>query len=246
MHDKELKHDLEKVFELERVILFSDAVFAIIITIMVLDVRLESPAGGFANANPDVVKEAIIHSLTKLGGYALSFFLVSRFWVRHLRIFKTLRDYDIPLVVRNLMFLFVISLFPFAISIIWGTISSKNYFGLDVYITIFLAATIVQTAVIQYIVKHKQSLCFTPQNVEDILQWKVQKLNFFLTPISLILLAVFNFIGYIELAPYIIVLQVFVLRRLQSKYYPKNSPVRIKSLFKRSKGAQKVLVETVD
>jgi len=53
MEDKELKHE----FELERVILFSDAVFAIIITIMVLDVKLPDD---LRHAKPEEVARRLL------------------------------------------------------------------------------------------------------------------------------------------------------------------------------------------
>jgi uncharacterized membrane protein len=214
MQDKELKHE----FELERVILFSDAVFAIIITIMVLDIKLPED---LRHAKAGLVQDAFLKLIPKLVGYIVSFFLVSMFWVRHLKIFKTLRDYDVALVARNLVFLFIISLFPFAVSIISGTLSPRNYWSFDVYVTIILAGTFTQTVIVQYIVKHKQRLCFAPEAVEDTLRWKVHKLNFIVIPIALAALVVINFLGQVQWAPYVIVVQAIVLKRQQNKYYPK-------------------------
>ncbi len=219
MQDKELKHE----FELERVILFSDAVFAIIITIMVLELRLPE---GLYKPKAEETSKILIDLWPKFVAYALSFFLVSMFWVRHLKVFKTLRDYDVPLVARNLIFLFFISLFPFAVSMLTGTLSPKNYYSFDVYIAVILIATFAQTNIIQYMVKHKQRLCFSPEKVEDTLQWKVQKLNFILIPISIALMVVMNFTGMVQFVPYIVMLQVIILKRTQRKYYPKKEQAK--------------------
>jgi uncharacterized membrane protein len=214
MQDKELKHE----FELERVILFSDAVFAIIITIMVLDVKLPE---GLRHKSADEINKAFFDLLPKLIGYVVSFFLVSAFWLRHLSIFKTLRDYDVPLVIRNLVFLFVISLFPFAISILTGALSPHSYWSFDIYVSVILAGTFTQTIIVQYIVKHKHRLCFTPATVEDSLKWKVYKLNMITIPLALVLLIVLNILNLQQGVPYIIVALAVFLKKTERKYYPK-------------------------
>jgi uncharacterized membrane protein len=184
MEDKELKHE----FELERVILFSDAVFAIIITIMVLDVKLPE---GLRHAPADKIRLAFMELIPKVIVYIVSFFLVSAFWIRHLKIFKLLRDYNDGLLYRNLLFLVIISLFPFAISNI-ARLSLSNYWTVDIYVIIVLLGITAQTFIVQYIVKHKQILCFNHDIVETKLKWKVQKLNFILIPMALAVIAVVN------------------------------------------------------
>jgi len=223
MEDKELKRE----FELERVILFSDAVFAIIITIMVLDVKLPE---GLRHEKPEVISHAFVELLPKLITYGVSFLLVSAFWIRHLKIFKVLKDYTVPLVVRNLIFLFTISLFPFAVSIISG-LSPGNFWNLNAYITIILLSSFVQTVVVAYIIKHKQALCFSPATVEDTLKWKAYKVNYVLFPISLVLLILVNLLHVTELAGYIVVLQIVVIKMRLNKYYPKEKPSQLKMFF---------------
>ncbi len=229
MEDKELKHE----FELERVILFSDAVFAIIITIMVLDVKLPED---LRHAKPEEIANAFIKLIPRFAAYAISFFLVSRFWIQHLKIFKVLKDYDIPLVVRNLLFLFVISLFPFAISIIAGTISPRNLWGLDVYIGIILTGIFVQAVILQYVVKNKHKLCFSPATVEEALKWKAHRLTFFLTPVSIILMIIVNMFNMPQLVVYVALFQMLAIRAAIKRYYPKidsGSKSKLKSLFKK-------------
>ncbi len=218
MEDKELKHE----FELERVILFSDAVFAIIITIMVLEVKLPED---LRRKDPAEVHKAFVELIPKLVTYMLSFFLVSAFWLRHLKIFKTLRDYDIPLVVRNLIFLFTISLFPFAVSIVLNTVSPRNYWSFDVYMGILLAGNFGQALIVQHIVKHKQKLCMAPDTVEATLRWKAVKANFTLTPIALGILVVLAIINHAEYAPWVLGLQAIILKRLGRRYYPKQKNI---------------------
>jgi uncharacterized membrane protein len=82
------ENEIKKEFQLERIIFFSDAVFAIIITIMVLDIRLPE---GLRHANAAIVKHAFIQLLPKVFAYGVSFFLVSKFWRSHLKMFSLLK-----------------------------------------------------------------------------------------------------------------------------------------------------------
>jgi uncharacterized membrane protein len=94
-----------------RVEAFSDGVIAIIITIMVLELKL-----------PDVSTEAttrdILHHLVKLGpyfgAYVFSFMMVGIFWTNHHHMYHLLEKTNEPLLGLNLVFLFWMSLIPFA------------------------------------------------------------------------------------------------------------------------------------
>ncbi len=94
-----------------RVEAFSDGVIAIIITIMVLELKL-----------PDISKEAstrdILQHLAKLapyfGAYVFSFMMVGIFWTNHHHMFHLLEKTNEPLLGLNLFFLFWMSLIPFA------------------------------------------------------------------------------------------------------------------------------------
>ena len=94
-----------------RVEAFSDGVIAIVITIMVLELKL-----------PDISKEAstrdILHHLRALapyfGAYVFSFMMVGIFWTNHHHMFHLLEKTNEPLLGLNLFFLFWMSLIPFA------------------------------------------------------------------------------------------------------------------------------------
>jgi uncharacterized membrane protein len=86
--------EIKKEFQLERVILFSDAVFAIIITIMVLDIRLPDDLSKMDSLH---VRHALRHLTPKIFAYGISFMLVSRFWRSHLKMLQSsLFIFDIP------------------------------------------------------------------------------------------------------------------------------------------------------
>lgn len=99
-------------FAMERVVLFSDAVYAIIITLLALDVRL-----------PEHVTSAdlgarLVETLPKLGAYVLSFLVVATLWQVHLRRFRFLAGLDSRLISGNMLQLMVTGLLPFSTSVL--------------------------------------------------------------------------------------------------------------------------------
>lgn len=90
----------------DRVVMFSDGVFAIVVTLLVLEIST-----GNGNAWRD------LHSaLPLLGVFAWSFFLTARFWQLHVRLFDALRGEKIPsgVVDINSLLLFFVALVPFS------------------------------------------------------------------------------------------------------------------------------------
>src|SRR5882757_7317893 len=103
----------KKDFELERVSLFSDAVFAIAITLLVIEIKWpELPE----NAKSIEWDRALGPMAFSFIGFVLSFFFIGRFWQVHLRLFRLIKRYDEGLINRNLLFLFFIVTFPFTAS----------------------------------------------------------------------------------------------------------------------------------
>ncbi len=107
---EEIKKDIHKEFALERIILFSDAVFAIVITLMAIEIRLPETEG---RMTPEKLNEALLHVLPTILAYCVSFSFVGVIWYQHLKLYNLLKSYDKGLVIRNLGLLFLIGLFPF-------------------------------------------------------------------------------------------------------------------------------------
>jgi uncharacterized membrane protein len=100
---------------LERLIFFSDAVFAIAITLLALDIRL--PAGGEEPSNAQLLAQ-LLGLWPKYLAYLVSFMAIGTFWVGHHRRFQLIRRYDRGLLTLNLLFLMVIAFIPFPTSVI--------------------------------------------------------------------------------------------------------------------------------
>jgi TMEM175 potassium channel family protein len=91
----------------QRTVAFSDGVFAIAITLLVLALEVpDVPEGG-----------TLTDALRDLGGQVWSYFVgfgvIGAFWLGHHRFFDMLRRFDSTLLLLNLAFLSLISLMPF-------------------------------------------------------------------------------------------------------------------------------------
>ena len=107
-----LHSELKKEFQLERMILFSDAVFAIAITLLVIEIKIPDIP------HEDVTDQALLnglkHLIPKFAGFIISFLLIAMYWTVHHRMFGYVIDYTHKLLWLNLFFLFFIVLMPFA------------------------------------------------------------------------------------------------------------------------------------
>src|SRR5689334_19813100 len=110
---RKLESEIHQEFQLERVILFSDAVFAIAITLMVIELKF--PEIG-KNTTSDEFWTLVKPVIRNFFAFIVSFFFIGMYWYRHLRLCGLLVDYNRTFVILNLLFLFFIVLFPFSVS----------------------------------------------------------------------------------------------------------------------------------
>ncbi|MEP6628093.1 MAG: TMEM175 family protein, partial [Ginsengibacter sp.] len=108
-----ISHDSKKEFQLERMILFSDAVFAIAITLLIIDLKIPDIP---APVTDQKMSNSVISLIPKFTGFVLSFFIIGLYWTIHHRIFGFIIGYTNKLVWLNLIFLFGIVLMPFSTS----------------------------------------------------------------------------------------------------------------------------------
>ena len=97
-------------FGRERLVFFSDAVFAIAITLLALDVRVPDIVGEATNAT---VGAAIASVAPRIFAYALSFAVVGLFWLAHWRRYLLIEHVDEGLVLLNIILLGFVALIPF-------------------------------------------------------------------------------------------------------------------------------------
>lgn len=215
-----LKEEIRKEFQLERMILFSDAVFAIVITLMAIEIKL--PETEIAKDDLSFLHQ-LKHIVPVIMAYCVSFLFISVTWYQHLQIFSLLKDYDKGLVIRNLVMLFLLGLFPFA-SV---TMAKSTHGGLMmpfyIYSAILLVCKLAQQVLNHYILVQHPELCvqtdFNHHKAEH-----TRNFRMLVGMIGLILLVVVTtqLIQNPELKPLSVlwILLVFVLRKKVDKSKP--------------------------
>jgi uncharacterized membrane protein len=94
---------------------FSDGVIAIIITVMVFDLKFaEAPTS-------ETVWASFGELLPRFASYAVSFLMLAIMWVSHHQLFHTIRRVDNRLLWLNINLLFWMSLIPFGTHMIGGS-----------------------------------------------------------------------------------------------------------------------------
>jgi uncharacterized membrane protein len=94
---------------------FSDGVFAIAITLLVLEIKVPSAielirAGG--------LWPALAQRWTDYVGYAMSFLIIGIMWANHHALFQYIRRVDRPLMMANLLLLMGVGFLPFPTAIL--------------------------------------------------------------------------------------------------------------------------------
>lgn len=99
--------------EIDRIIYFSDAVFAIAITLLVIQIAVPSTA---------LHGHALTRSLLRLGpryfSFGLSFWVIGRFWVGHHLTFQFVRRWNTSLISLNLLLLLCVAFLPFPTAVL--------------------------------------------------------------------------------------------------------------------------------
>lgn len=118
---------------LHRMLFFTDAVFAIVLTLLVLELR--PPEAG-----PGGLSEAIADIRSHLFVFAGSFALIAMYWLVHLNVTRRLNRFDWPSAIANLVFLFPISLLPFASAWLGSAIAGRVAW--TVYCSVLIATSL--------------------------------------------------------------------------------------------------------
>jgi uncharacterized membrane protein len=93
---------------------FSDGVFAIVITLLILEVHV--PEG----VDAEHLDEELLRLLPTMGAYFLSFFVVGLYWMVHHRTMHLLKEVNQPVLWINIIWLLFVSIMPFTTSLLGG------------------------------------------------------------------------------------------------------------------------------
>ncbi|MEP7254167.1 MAG: TMEM175 family protein [Ferruginibacter sp.] len=120
------EHDIfenRRQFQLERIILFSDAVFAIAITLLIIEIKVPHFD---AHPTQQQLADGLWEKLPDFIGFIISFAVIGQFWTSHHRMFGYVKDFNAGLLWLNLFMLFWVVLMPFS------TYLNMQYGNLDI------------------------------------------------------------------------------------------------------------------
>ncbi len=215
-------HDIfenRKQFQLERMILFSDAVFAIAITLLVIEIKV-----------PELDETHTLEMFFRekwyeFFGLLLSFAVIGQFWASHHKVFGFVNNFDGGLLWLNLHVLFWIILVPFSSAL------NSHYAGFD-SVWMFYSVNMFMIALAIYFIWRRISN--PKRNLSEIAhdpgtkKWLLRRsLVIALIFLSGFVLCLFNNLYTSYTARFIFVLifpAMRILTKLQKKQNKKKSP----------------------
>lgn len=151
-------HPDRKDFQIDRMILFTDAVFAIAITLLVIDIKAPKIP---IDATEKDFWIGMLSLLPKFIGLIVSFFFIGLYWFLHHKLFGFVVNYTNKLIWLNLIFLFSIVLIPFTTSV-YSEFSTDEHFRLVgpylVYVINICFTGIMQYLLLKYVYNTKNKV----------------------------------------------------------------------------------------
>jgi uncharacterized membrane protein len=131
--------------DLDRIVFFSDAVFAIAITLLVLEIQVPYIP---EEQVPEQLAASLLALWPKYLGYVISFLSISIFWSVHHRIFRAIRGYNGPLILLNFLFLMFVAFLPFPTALLGEY--GNHQLPVAIYATTLAVGRLLLTAIYWY------------------------------------------------------------------------------------------------
>ena len=130
-----------EVPSMERLVFFSDAVFAIVITLLVLPLtaELELPA------EAQDLRHEVTEQWPKVVSFVVGFLVIGQFWIAHHNMFSLLRRFDPGLLWLNLGVLLTVSFMPFPTAVLGARLEESDNFPVVFYAASMTVSSIALT-----------------------------------------------------------------------------------------------------
>ncbi|MFL6398302.1 MAG: TMEM175 family protein [Nitrososphaeraceae archaeon] len=102
---------MQHQLRLEHITSFADAIFAFSITFMAISIDIPNLAQNLTQAQ---VIDKLLQSIPEFEIYAISFFVIGVYWIAYHQIFNQIVNSDMTVTWLTLLFIFFITLIPFA------------------------------------------------------------------------------------------------------------------------------------
>jgi uncharacterized membrane protein len=135
----------------QRLEAFTDGVYAIVITLLILDIRIPE-------VNPANLGRALVSMLPQVFTYVLSFFVIGLYWFSHHRVAQQIKYIDGTFVWLNMIWLLFVSFMPFPTALL-GRYPLQPIpiaiYGIDL-----ILANVTGFIILAYMKNHPE-LCYT-------------------------------------------------------------------------------------
>ncbi|MES2151386.1 MAG: TMEM175 family protein [Pseudomonadota bacterium] len=138
-----------------------DGVFAIAMTILVLEVKVPDLADPSSGSE---LLQALRHQLYVIVAYFISFGMLGMFWVWHHRQAHKVREIDGVMVMCSLVFLSLICFFPFAAALFGRYMMNGNLVALLIYLPLVGLILMIQALYFYLAVRRGLILAEVPQS----------------------------------------------------------------------------------
>ena len=137
----------EREASIERIVLVSDGVVAIAITLLILPLTEIHPA------EDATLADIVVENSAALGAFALSFAVIANYWTIHHDLFRPLRRHNGRIVLLNMFWLAAIVFLPFPTALLADGIDG-GFAAL--YIGTLLAVSVINLLIANYLTHHPE------------------------------------------------------------------------------------------
>jgi uncharacterized membrane protein len=150
MDDDERREYIERQGDPTRVLALSDGVFAIILTLLVLEIRV--PELGSDDGLGDALREIRPSFIA----FLISFVVVDNAWARHRDLFALIRRTDRPVIWLNILYMLPLAILPFGTELLARY--NRDAVALEIYGLILVAIQLTRLAIWGYVTGHPDLL----------------------------------------------------------------------------------------
>jgi uncharacterized membrane protein len=145
--------------EFSRVLSFSDGLFAIAMTLLVVGIAVPT-IGGDPNSVGDLADKLNDQS-EQFVSFAISFAVIGRYWVAHDQMFSLLKAFDRGMVSLNLVYLGFIAFLPFPTALL------GKYFDNPLAVTVYAVAVAIVSGLEVLLVRHARRAGLLIEEMSD-------------------------------------------------------------------------------
>jgi uncharacterized membrane protein len=187
----------------QRLEAFSDGVFAIVITLLILDIRIPV-------VPPPALGVALVNILPQMLTYILSFFIVGLYWHLHHQVAAQIKQIDEPFIWLNLIWLLFVSTLPFPTALL-GRYPLQPI-PLTIYGINLILVNVTGFVILVYL-QRRPNLRFTPMSMAELR--RIAPIYVIVNGLYLVSIGAAWFIPWLSYGIYIFVLLWVITRSLR-------------------------------